>query len=233
MRLKRIPDTMLRGYLVWLLAVCAMVCRAEQSATREFAGIGFDGEVRVVNCFAQDSDGMIWIGTNSGLCSFDGYTTYSHSTGDAKERSQVNSMTIEGDTLYIGADCGLLLYDISRDAFCDAGAATPTDIRALAVNGDKLLIGSLNGFYEYDKRNHAVEECKNGLSNCTIYSILRIEGDGIYVGTYNGLNKYQPQSKSFRQIEMPTPNVKKNTFVNSMLYDERRGCVWVGTEGSL
>ena len=65
MRLKRIPDTMLRGYLVWLLAVCAMVCRAEQSATREFAGIGFDGEVRVVNCFAQDSDGMIWIGANS------------------------------------------------------------------------------------------------------------------------------------------------------------------------
>lgn len=233
MRLKRIPDTMLRGYLVWLLAVCAMVCRAEQSATREFAGIGFDGEVRVVNCFAQDSDGMIWIGTNSGLCSFDGYTTYSHSTGDAKERSQVNSMTIEGDTIYIGADCGLLMYDISRDAFCDAGAATPTDIRALAVNGDKLLIGSLNGFYEYDIRSHAVEECKNGLSNRTIYSILRIEGDGIYVGTYNGLNKYQPQSKSFRQIEMPTPNVKKNTFVNSMLYDERRGCVWVGTEGSL
>ncbi|MGN1246022.1 MAG: ATP-binding protein [Muribaculaceae bacterium] len=203
-----------------------------QGVARTFASIGFDGEARVVNCFAQDAEGMMWIGTNSGLCSFDGYNTYSRSTSDVNTRSQVNSITIVGDTIYIGADCGLLTYDMARDCYCGSATA-PTDIRALAVNGDKLLVGSLKGFYEYDLKSHEVTECSKGLSNRTIYSILRIEGEGIYVGTYNGLNKYQPQSKEFRQIEMPTPNVKKNTFVNSMLYDERRGCVWIGTEGSL
>lgn len=235
---RRVADAALgcrAGAILAVVCCCvAFYCRGEHGAVKSFASIGFQGEVRVVNCFAQDATGMIWIGTNHGLYSYDGYSTCQHSVShDTDTSSQINSMTIVGDTIFIGADCGLLAYDIARDAFCESHSTTPTDIRALAVHGGTLLIGSLNGFYEYDLRSHTVTERKAGLSNRTIYSILDIEGDGIYVGTYNGLNKFQLHNKEFRQIEMPSPNVKKNTFVNSMLFDSRRGCVWVGTEGSL
>ncbi|MGN0207060.1 MAG: two-component regulator propeller domain-containing protein, partial [Muribaculaceae bacterium] len=200
---------------------------------KKFESIGFDGEARVVNCFAQDSTGMIWIGTNHGLYSYDGYSTYPHNTADAYTRSHINSMTIVGDTIFIGADCGLLAYDISRDAYCERIDSSPGNIRALAKQENNLLIGTLNGFFIMSLSSHEISEHSNGLSNNTVYSILNIDGEGLYVGTYNGLNKYMQHNNEFRKIEMPGNYEKKNTFVNSMLFDPERGCVWVGTEGSL
>ena len=222
-----------RGMMRWAAIMLALLLLSHRGvAQRKFSNIGF-GEAHVVNCFAQDASGMIWIGTNHGLYSYDGYSTISHATHSHATSSQVNSMLIAGDTIYIGADCGLLAYDIAHDSFCDTVATAPSDIRALARHGGTLLIGSLGGFYELDIATRSIARRDRGLSNSTVYSILPIEGEGIYVGTYNGLNKYLPQSKEFRHIAMPTPNAKKNTFVNSLLYDSRRGCLWVGIEGSL
>ena len=47
---------------------------------QQFENIYLGTEASVISCFLQDSEGMIWIGSNKGLFSYDGYSTQQHFT---------------------------------------------------------------------------------------------------------------------------------------------------------
>lgn len=42
---------------------------------QQFDNIYLGAEASVISCFLQDSEGLIWIGSNKGLFSYDGYST--------------------------------------------------------------------------------------------------------------------------------------------------------------
>ncbi|MFH7391317.1 two-component regulator propeller domain-containing protein, partial [Pseudomonas syringae group genomosp. 7] len=42
---------------------------------QQFDNIYLGAEASLVSCFLQDSEGLIWIGSNKGLFSYDGYST--------------------------------------------------------------------------------------------------------------------------------------------------------------
>ena len=224
------------SYLLTILALTTHcgIGVAQRSVMKKFSSIGFDGQVCVVNCFTQDSMRMIWIGTNHGLYSYDGYNTYHHyNHDDPGTLSQINCMLSVGDSIIVGSDNGLMIFDIRRNAFVDVSGKYPTDIRALTIRKGSLWIGSLNGLYELELSTRTLRRVSDGLGNNTVYSILNIEEDGMYIGTYNGLYKYINHEKRFRQIPIPVTHSKSNIFVNSMLFDPKRNCVWIGTEGNL
>ena len=53
----------------------SILCPISISANESFKNIGIQNGLAHTdaNCVAQDSTGLIWIGTNSGLQNFDGY----------------------------------------------------------------------------------------------------------------------------------------------------------------
>jgi signal transduction histidine kinase/ligand-binding sensor domain-containing protein/DNA-binding response OmpR family regulator len=68
----------------------------------------------------QDRMGFIWIGTESGLCRFDGYqfVTYRHDTYDGLPSNHVTSFCIDhGGNLWIGTTKGICRYDAAGDRF--------------------------------------------------------------------------------------------------------------------
>ena len=54
-----------------------------------FKNISLGSEASVVNCFAQDSQGLIWIGSNKGLFSYDGYSSQPHFTTNEKSNTLI------------------------------------------------------------------------------------------------------------------------------------------------
>lgn len=100
-----------------------------------------------------------------------------------------------------------------------------------------LWIGSLNGLYRYNINSKQIEKLSekegNGLPHRTIYSIINTENNNLYVGTYNGLCRYVPATDKFELINLPANIKRNNQFVNSLLEDTARGCIWIGTEGAL
>ena len=53
------------------------------------------------------------------------------------------------------------------------------------------------------------------------------------MGTYNGLCRYIAESGKFEDIFLPVTHGISNLFVNSLLEDTVRQCIWIGMEGYL
>lgn len=210
---------------------------AQKANYRQFDNIYLGAEASVISCFLQDSEGLVWIGSNKGLFSYDGYSTQPHFTYGEHSNTRIYcGVIIDNTYLYLGTDNGILVYNYRTDKYEQPDTAFPTDVRTMTLQGDTLWIGSLKGLYTYRLANRqltSLNDPSNGLPHPTIYSILRTTGNQLYIGTYNGLCRYLPAHKKFETIPLPVNQSQSNLFVNSLLEDSPRQCIWIGMEGFL
>lgn len=177
---------------------------------------------------------MIWVGSDKGLFSYDGYSAQPHFGFGEKSNTRIYCGEVVDSTyLYLGADNGLLIYNYRTDAYEDTGVDFPTDIRALARYGDEIWLGTLNGLYTYHPATRKLSALREGLPHQTIYSLIHSSDNDLYIGTYNGCCRYSLATRQFESIDLPVRSGKSNLFVNSLLEDPARGCIWIGTEGCL
>lgn len=222
-----------------LLYICCILqdVSAQKVNYQQFDNIYPGAEASVISCFLQDGEGLIWIGSNKGLFSYDGYATQPHFTYGERNNTRIYCGIIIADTyLYLGTDNGILVYNYRTDKYEQPAAEFPTDVRTLSLHGDTLWIGSLKGLYTYqlkDEKLNRFDSKDSGLPHNTIYSLLRTHDNQIYVGTYNGLCRYQPSTGTFENILLPINRGLSNLFVNSLLEDVTRQCIWIGMEGYL
>lgn len=74
------------------------------------------------NCVAQDSTGLIWIGTNSGLQNFNGYQLqvidyYPFDQKIYKSHNRINTMECSKNRLWIGTNSGLTCLDLNTHRY--------------------------------------------------------------------------------------------------------------------
>lgn len=225
-------------YILLSLFSCFPAIYGQKANYQIFNNLSLGTEASVISCFLQDKQGLLWIGSNKGLFSYDGYSTQPHFTFDTQSNTRINCGVILNEThLYLGADNGILIYNYKTDRYEKSPITFPTDVRTLALQDNKLWIGTLNGLYVYNPDNHQLKyfdrKKYNNLPHSTIYSIIRSHDDNLYIGTYDGLCVYLPQKKIFQPIPLPSNLHKNNQFVNSLLEDTIRQCIWIGTEGNL
>ncbi len=187
--------------------------------------------------FAQEADGLIWAGGEDGLYSYDGYDIYPHFQLNTLQSSRINAMQHDAtDRLYLGSDAGLFVFNVDTYQYEQLELNFPSNIRALVLVKNVLWIGSLDGLFQYDLVKNELKSFETRaypqLKNTTVYSFC-VLGNELYVGTYNGLYVYSQAEDAFRRITLPLSSVKGNEFINSLLYDEKQHCLWIGTEGSL
>lgn len=230
---------MLRRSIYFLLTLCSLIPVFSQNIHYQvFENIHLGSEASVVNTFIQDRQGMIWMGTDKGLFSYDGYSVHPHFSYGDRSNSWIYCGIIVGENyLYLGSDHGLLIYNYHTDRYEEPDVDFPTDIRAMVCRDKVIWLGTLHGLYTYDllskrlvKINRSTHE---GLTHETIYSLLHSSDDRVYIGTYDGLSCYQPENDVFENVLLPCDTHKSNLFVNSLLEDTVRNCIWIGTEGNL
>lgn len=201
-----------------------------------FENIHLSAEASVISYFIQDTQGLMWIGSDKGLYSYDGYSAQAHYTVDKRENTRIYCGVLVHDSyLYLGSDNGLLIYNYRTDQYEEPDIPFPSDIRALTLYENDLWIGTLNGLYIYHFPSGELrfidKKTNPGLPHETIYSLILSESRRIYIGTYNGLCFYE--DNSFREIPLPLNQSRSNRFVNVLLEDTVRNCIWIGTEGEL
>lgn len=220
-------------YLIVLLLLLPF--RAISSESPAFHNVSISGGIyaTMVGCIEQDSSGLVWLGTNSGVFSYDGYSMTFHSHQVAG--GHVYSMKdIPGDALYVGEEHGLWAYDYGESCFRPWMEGSPHDVRSIIWDDDKLWIGSSSGLYTFDLEDRTFSKVDGGsLGNEVIYSLIKASDGNIYIGTYNGLYYYDRQRGHFWDIALSPMPHSGNVFVNVLLEDSERGCIWVGTNGRL
>lgn len=225
-------------YTLLLLYLCLSDVYGQKTGYQIFENIGLGTEASATSCFLQDSQGLIWIGSNKGLFSYDGYNTQAHFAFNERSNTRIYCGVIINNTyLYLGADNGILIYNYKTDRYETPPVSFPTDVRTLALQNETLWIGTLNGLYTYHLKKKKLQSFDrkryNTLPHSTIYSIIRSQDNHIYIGTYDGFCRYSPQSDTFERIALPVNLQKNNQFINSLLEDTARHCIWIGTEGNL
>lgn len=225
--------------ILFLICIYCASCNVygQKVNYQQFDNIYLGAEASVISCFLQDSEGLIWVGSNKGLFSYDGYSTQQHFTYGEHSNTRIYCGIIADNTyLYLGTDNGILVYNYRTDKYEQPETDFPTDVRTMALQGDTLWIGSLNGLYTYQLKSHQLKHFdskQSGLPHNTIYSIIHTKDNLIYVGTYNGLCRYVQSSGKFENILLPVNREISNLFVNSLLEDVTRQCIWIGMEGYL
>lgn len=221
-------------WTAWLVGLFTSPAGAQISDYQIFNNVKPAADASVVGCFMQDAQGLVWMGTDQGLYSYDGYTTQAHFQKGAVENTRINcAVVIDSVYLYLGADNGLLVYNTRADRYEQMSETFPKDIRSIALKDSVLWMGTLNGIYAYRFKDQSLVTIKQGLPHAAIYSLLHASDGKLYVGTYNGLCRYLPSEHRFERIALPALPGHSNQFVNALMEDTIHRCIWIGMEGAL
>lgn len=201
-------------------------------------------------CITIDKNGLIWIGSDDGLKSYDGYR-FQHFRNNADSPNLLPNNTVlsltEGpeDQLWIGTKNGLAKMDkkTMRITHIDlAPKQTNKTVYPLftAQNGD-IWMGYGNilfkysqkdkKFYTFNKSNATIQTYdgkRHPMPHLDIQSITEDSKGRIYIGTWAG-GIYQISSKT--NVLYKYNSWDDNIHVHALKFD-RKGHLWVGTWGA-
>lgn len=164
---------------------------------------------QAVYAITQDTSGVVWLGTDNGLYSYDGYHDYRHFASHTFSHIRINALGFEGSMLYLATGNGLLKFDTQKGIYASAPAMESDGGKGWKKMARELRVLDMKGR-------------KDAFGN-DVYAILHTQ-KGLLVGSLAGLRLNQ------RQILL-TPGAQP--LVNALAYDAKRHCYWIGTEGAL
>ena len=211
-------------YQTLFISIVLLLCSINGHAVPyRFDNMHIDGTSTICS-FTQDESGMMWLGTENGLYSYDGYNFYPHFDRRDITNSRVHSLCMRDGMIYLGTENGLMIYDIHAGKYVEKAKNGPRDIRAMLMMNDRMLIGTSRGLY-VKKGNSIRYAAEYGISQ-TVYSMLNTHW-GQLIGTINGL--YVINGNHARRIMIGTG---RQPLVNAIIADKHNN-IWVGTEGAL
>ena len=203
-------------------------------------------------CMLIDHQGVIWIGSDFGLKSYDGYRFTSYRS-DATSPNILPHNTVislaEGkdDCLWIGTRDGLVKMDKRKGIF----TTIPMDcdqqriVYALHTTRDgQLWMGTDNGlaryvgkgnasFYTYNAKNTTVigkDGKRQPFGNISVKSFAEDKDGQIYIGTWeNDLYRLDPKKNILYRYNLWKPEDKVSAY--SLKLDQK-GQLWIGTWGN-
>ena len=197
------------------------------ASAQTFSNIAI-AEASTVCSIAQDEQGMVWLGTENGLYSYDGYRTIQHNTfaDGTPMATRIHSMLVSHNIIYMGTERGRLVYDIRSGRYGQPQGQSPKDIRAVTLHQGRLWMGSATGLYSCCLAANDIRLENRQLQNV---SSLLSTPRGLLVGTIDGLALRSPGGNVRR---IPIGNGSQ-PLVNALAPDRGTHAVWIGTEGAL
>jgi signal transduction histidine kinase/ligand-binding sensor domain-containing protein/DNA-binding response OmpR family regulator/HPt (histidine-containing phosphotransfer) domain-containing protein len=228
------------------LAVCGAASASPQRwdalSTPLFEHLGLDQGLphAVGMTMAQDGDGYIWIGTQSGLARWDGYRVRSFHHDPTQPSSLPGDFiqVLHADAagrLWVGmAAAGLAMYDKHTESFIrpldelSRGAVS-------AITSDSkgnLWIGTADGLKYYDTVNRTIRRYSHedmpGLPDNQIRSLLMDRAGTLWIGSASGLSRMKPGGAI---VTIPISGEKPGAWSDAVLAlgENQRGQIAFGT----
>ena len=192
-----------RLYGLWVMLLVSLVASAQR-----FVNVALEGGQTICS-ITQDEQGLMWIGTDNGLFSYDGYHGYRHYVDHAFSNTRVNALAVEKNILYMATANGVLQFDMHADVYVkntvvesyqdETKRKTIKELRVLDMKNKKASYGS------------------------EVYALLHTP-KGTLVGSLSGL---------YLGKRLVPLRAGAQPLVNALYYDQQRQCYWIGTEGAL
>ncbi|MCO6025599.1 response regulator [Prevotella cerevisiae] len=237
----------MRNYALILFCLISGLCNA-QKFPYQVSQITKNSTSDEFRCVFFDQVGLMWLGTNSGLQVYDGYSIKTFKSDAFSPgilpNNQIRCITEDHhDCLWIGTSNGLMKLDKRTGKFYTFHLPTDNQriIYTIYCSKDgKIWIGTdgglsyyipqANKFYTYDHSNTFRVKSGQKIQRITNYSVKSITEDehgNIFFGTWNnGLIRFRPGSHLFYQY--PELNTRNSAY---SLHFDKWHRLWVGTWG--
>jgi ligand-binding sensor domain-containing protein/signal transduction histidine kinase len=197
-----------------------------------------------VMAFAEDGDGFLWIGTQSGLARWDGYHFHVYRSDPADPGALADDFIwcLQRDSqgrLWVGTNGGRVSrYDKKTDRFVTFSLG-PSDqgsvpIRSLAEDGaGGMWVGSDRGLDHLGADGHVLSYEQHdgsdpgGLPGEQVRALMRDRAGGLWVGTNGGLVHREKGSAKFSGI--PLQSAGGEALPIRGLLETSDGRIWIGT----
>ena len=241
--------------VVWigaLLAFPSATAAAMPAAWAPFAHVSFrhhtEDALGSGAALAQDRNGFIWLGTQTGLVRWDGFRIRRYLANPEQKGSLPDSYietlhTDAGGRVWIGTSAGgLARYDTACDCFAaipaGPGGLGHSHVTSIADDGaGGIWVGTGAGLERVDAAGK-VHGAASGAPQLTapalpsggVDALLRDRRGGLWIGTSEGLFYRSGDRAPLRAVhlEAPTPNEPSVR----VLYQDDAGRVWVGTRAN-
>ena len=189
-----------------------------------------------VRAMAQDTRGVMWVGTYNGLNTYDGQRFRTYGAEDLKSKSAFISCLYagpDGDVL-IGTDDGLTIWDNTLSEFIRPEGFQQLSDRIFSMCGDSkgnIWIGTrFNGLYLYsDHKLTKVTLDETEYNSTTFYRMAIDRNDRMYVALYCKHIMYWDISEdNFRthKLEVPSnPEIFDSDDVEGLSFNPNSGSI--------
>lgn len=202
-------------------------------------------ELNDVKTLHIDKDGLLWIGTRNGLCSFDRkdtFTSYSKILIDAGiQVLDFNDIHEDNDGILwmaAGAENGLIRFDKSiNEVKTYTNFNNKSYTRLITINSDNkenIWIGTDSGLIRFNKNTEEYIRYTedNGLPNNFIYGILAEDDKTLWVSTNYGLSKFNIDEEQFMNFDS-TDGIQGNEFNQYSYFKSASGELFFGGSNGL
>lgn len=219
-------------------------------------------DIRVVNtitppasveqkCMIIDGQGLLWMGTNSGVKSYDGYRFTSYrsdaKTPDLLPNNSILSLAEDKDgDMWIGIRNGLVCMDKRHGMFATyhLPGEQSRDIYALFVSSDSILwIGTDNGVTTFNPKSRNFQSLgskgimlvdddgkQHPLPYINAKSFAEDELGNIYIGTWSqSIYRLDRHRRVMHRFSLPAGDDSGNTYMVAL---DAHGRLWISTWGN-
>ncbi|MEA3476796.1 MAG: two-component regulator propeller domain-containing protein, partial [Bacteroidota bacterium] len=180
-----------------------------------------------VHTTLHDPRGFVWMGTNSGLLRYDGYSSIRLQLLDTDHSlilatSTVETITLQNDTtLWIGSSQGLINLNLISHESHRPDIFKKSNVRALLLQNDTCIwVGTNHGLYRFNPESEQVSyfsQTNSGLSQNVIRSIYKDQSGNLWVGTADKLNVLRNGSNRFETFDLKgeyKPDINHNLILD-------------------
>ncbi len=164
----------------------------------------------IVTAIAQDKNGMMWFGTKRGLNSYDSYNFEEYNQIDGIINATITDICPVGDTLFVGTEKGLCIYDIKNknttNFFVERDSLVIPDNHIFSISkpiNGKVVICTKGGtsVYNLKTKKFKISRINNYSPDYEVRCVEHVDcNDSWVVATSNGLVIYQDENQSLRHF---------------------------------
>jgi len=203
-----------------------------------------------INDITQDSEGFIWIATNTGFSRYDGYNFKNFDLQDkgSSETSQICYKIIEGggEDLWIASIQGLKRFSKYTESFKEILTSNLSkghqldepSFTLIQGQGGHLWIGTTSGLIRLDLINH---DCKTYHINPdnpddpvnSVYSIMEPSSEELWIGSGNGVFCLDKKRETINRLEIPANELLKGEGLKITSIVKGPNNIWTGSDWGL
>lgn len=172
-----------------------------------------------VNCLLQDKKGFVWIGTDRGVCKYDGYEFTTIKLDTINNNLYIYDVYEDSDNrIWIATQMGLFVYD---NIHCQVSKVNIIDFPVKRIRfseKEELMIVGTNKIVSYSPQKNNLKTIFSD-SLISMYDILSYDNQ-LWIGTKDGL--YKKDKNGIKKDSILSDDVVK------MLHDSQ-GNIWMAS----